>query len=259
MRKNIKKIIASVCAITLSRGICLADGPDLEFLKYSVNKYISKYPNYAYDFWDLVERSQKIINYVFEKGYKLEDEILGFGYNGICWLAKDSKNVEVVLKFTYNSSMLGSSDNNFLGDEVVYETFKREGITFPPNSCQILDCIKITSSDKRCFDSCIVMNYVHGNTLETYINNKFNSSEIINWIRTGLKPILNIFHTNKLIHNDIKISNILVDATNATLLDYGQAYTHELSIRLRANDRCYTDKSWEYLENINLDGTEFLI
>lgn len=67
---------------------------------------------------------------------------------------------------------------------------------------------------------CILMEYIHGVTVDEYFNNNFSLLDFINFA-VWLTSIISLLHKKNYVHRDIKPSNIMVVNGKYKLIDFG--------------------------------------
>jgi len=149
--------------------------------------------------------------------YQILDQI-GQGGMGVVYRAKDL-NLERTVALKFLPSHLASSEEN--KKRFLQEAKAAASLNHP----NIMSIFEIDEHDNSVF---MVMEYVEGETLKSYISNLRSGSgmpylKAIDWLIT-ISRGLKIAHDNNIIHRDIKSENIMLAAgEQLKIMDFGLA------------------------------------
>lgn len=155
-----------------------------------------------------------------EKTYKLQKE-LGRGGMGVVYLASDLRLERNVALKILNLPVLMKSSG--LSKHDLVEIFKTEAKAVARlNNTNIVSIYDIGEENDAYY---MVMEYVNGPILADLINETTQSIEMSSQIIMQICKALEVAHSNKIIHRDVKPSNIIVSSDFvAKLMDFGIAH-----------------------------------
>ncbi|BAY64671.1 serine/threonine protein kinase [Calothrix brevissima NIES-22] len=170
------------------------------------------------------------------QGYELNDgryiirEILGRGGFGIVFRAEDTKdNKQVAIKFLRGREELeriwiALGNNQTLSFDKLEEDFVKEAMYL--KECQHSFIAKYQDIIKTSFGWCIVMEYIDGQDLDSWVSDRgaLLEQEALSYIQQIGQAVAAI-HKKGLLHRDIKPKNIMrkADGSKAILIDMGIA------------------------------------
>jgi serine/threonine protein kinase len=127
-----------------------------------------------------------------------------------------------------------------------------------PNICPLFD---LGEQDGRAF---LVMEYLEGETLDDrLVHGALPAADVVRY-GAALADALHHAHTRRVIHRDVKPSNVMLTATGPKLLDFGLARSHQLeasphSVTASLDDRKLTAEgtligTFQYMAPEQLEG-----
>lgn len=162
-----------------------------------------------------MRQSHKPVIFLRKAGEYTVEKRLGQGRYGICYLAKDSQNRPVVLKYFRQNT------RKHYWDYVQWEAVVLSGLSHP----SVPEFLGVINEGRRYF---FVLEYMPGDSLKSLLFQKHRnfSSEEIFQIGNQLLEVLLYVHSRSVVHGDMSISNVLYDGRQISLLDFGlSAYT----------------------------------
>jgi|GEM_PF-3412118 len=186
------------------------------FKEYDVFDFIGKADFNIVRFKEIVDKA------FYLHGYRILAE-LGRGGMGIVYKARDPENDNriVALKVMHHDSRLSSDEaaRRLVRFSQEVETARR---LMHPNIVTMYDYVASEDPEDQVF---LVMEYLHGPTLDSVLNTKthLSQSEVIE-IGLQLCEALAYAHQQQVIHRDIKPSNIiLLSGNEVKITDFGIA------------------------------------
>jgi serine/threonine protein kinase len=164
---------------------------------------------------------------------------LGDGGSGAVFLYKQTSNqndvaIKIITEDKINDNFGLQSVKRVISE---YECLLRtKDIPSIPN---VHDLFVIDSNDKYSFH--IVMDMIHGTSLDLILLNSENFTRFVPWLLTVLADI----HDHDVIHYDIGLMNIIMDShDNFHLIDFGEGFilTQEATIKPQLFDNNYLVK-----------------
>lgn len=167
--------------------------------------------------------------------YKIE-RVLGQGSFGITYLASVKMkgtlgaidtNIEVAIKEFFMRDINGRSDNSVTSgsNSGIYDEYKRKFMREAINLSKLKhpNIIKVIESFEANNTIYYAMEYIDGGSLDDYIkkNHGLKEDEAITIIKQ-ISSALSFMHNNKMLHLDLKPSNIMMKKSgNIVLIDFG--------------------------------------
>lgn len=179
----------------------------------------------------------------FSYSYRIEG-ILGQGSFGITYLASVKMtgvlgsidaNIKVAIKEFFMRNINGRSDATVTCGSKggIYENYKRKFTKEAVNLSKLkhINIIKVIESFEANNTVYYVMEYIAGGNLDDYIikNNGLNEKEAIEIVKQ-IGSALSFMHKNKMLHLDLKPSNIMrKESGDVVLIDFGLSKQYDLN------------------------------
>lgn len=154
---------------------------------------------------------------LYKGKYSIEKE-LGYGGFGVTYLARDRKSQQVVIK-TLNQDVQNDCHFEKLRQDFLNEAIRLAKCSHHPHIVKIIELFEEESLP------CIVMEYVPGQNLAAWVEQKILAeAEAIYYIRQ-IAEALDAVHRQGFLHRDVKPQNIMIatDESRAALIDFGIA------------------------------------
>ncbi|BAY42194.1 serine/threonine protein kinase (plasmid) [Nostoc sp. NIES-2111] len=154
---------------------------------------------------------------LYKGKYTIEQE-LGSGGFGVTYLARNIKSQQVVIK-TLNRYVQLHHQFEKLRQDFLNEAIRLAKCSHHPH---IVDIIELFEEEAL---PCIVMEYVSGQDLAAWVEQKtLSEAEAIYYIRQ-IAQALDAVHSQGFLHRDVKPQNIIIttDRSRAVLIDFGIA------------------------------------
>lgn len=153
-----------------------------------------------------------------QRGQYIIEKVLGRGGFGITYLARTSSGQLVAIK-TVNKMVQDSIDFHKCQQEFENEARRLHQCTHP-------HIVSVHDLFLEGLLWCIVMEYISGETLASYVEKQgiLSETEALHYIRQISEALIEV-HKNSLLHRDVKPRNIMLrfDSSEAVLIDFGAA------------------------------------